>query len=206
MAFFVNAAILVVAAAAFHARGQFDVEGLEKAHELLRPMLGGAAATAFAVALLASGQSSTITGTLAGQIVMEGFLNFRIAPWLRRLITRSLAIIPAMVLIGIKGENHTVNLLIFSQVVLSMQLSFAIFPLLAFTSDKKRMGEHANPLWLKLLGLVVCTLIAGLNIKYLADSQGLLPVLAGAAVMAAFAVWVTWGYKDKSTLAKPSES
>ena len=175
MAFFVNAAILIVAAAAFHARGQFEVAGLEKAHELLKPMLGGAAATAFAVALLASGQSSTITGTLAGQIVMEGFLKLHIAPWLRRLITRMLAIVPAMVLIAASGGKDTVRLLIFSQVVLSMQLSFAIFPLLAFTSDKKRMGEHVNPLWLKLAGLVVCTLIAGLNIKLLWDTPQIGP-------------------------------
>ncbi|WP_309712267.1 Nramp family divalent metal transporter [Armatimonas sp.] len=206
MAFFVNAAILVVAAAAFHAKGQFEVAGLEEAHVLLKPMLGGAAATAFAIALLASGQSSTITGTLAGQIVMEGFLNLHIAPWLRRLITRSLAIIPAMILIGMSGGKNTVHLLTLSQVVLSMQLSFAIFPLLAFTSDKKRMGEYVNPLWLKLLGLLVCLLIAGLNIKYLVDSQGLLPVLSGAALMAAFAVWVQWGYKGKPEVAKPLES
>ena len=197
MAFFVNAAILVVAAAAFHTVGKFEVEGLEDAHVLLSPLLGGAAATAFAIALLASGQSSTITGTLAGQIVMEGFLNLRIAPWQRRLITRALAIIPAMILIGASGGKNTVHLLTLSQVVLSMQLSFAIFPLLAFTSDKRRMGEYANPLWLKLTGLVVCLLIAGLNIKYLADSQGLVPVLIGAALMAAFAAWVQWGYKGK---------
>jgi manganese transport protein len=206
MAFFVNAAILVVAAAAFHTAGKFEVAELEKAHELLKPMLGGAAATAFAIALLASGQSSTITGTLAGQIVMEGFLNLRIAPWKRRLITRALAIIPAMLLIGASGGKNTVHLLTLSQVVLSMQLSFAIFPLLAFTSDKRRMGEYVNPLWLKLTGLVVCLLIAGLNIKYLVDSQGLAPVLVGAALMIAFAAWVTWGYKGKSALAKPPEA
>lgn len=206
MAFFVNAAILVVAAAAFHSAGKLDVEGLEEAHVLLKPMLGGAAATAFAVALLASGQSSTITGTLAGQIVMEGFLNFRIAPWLRRLITRTLAIVPAMVLIAASGGKNTVDLLIFSQVVLSMQLSFAIFPLLAFTSDRRRMGEHVNPLWLKIVGAIVCTLIAGLNIKYLIDSRGPVFVLGGAAVIAAFAAWVTWGYKEKNGLAKPPQA
>ncbi|WP_395094734.1 Nramp family divalent metal transporter [Armatimonas sp.] len=200
MAFFVNAAILIVAAAAFHANGKFEVAGLEEAHELLKPMLGGAAATAFAVALLASGQSSTITGTLAGQIVMEGFLNLRIAPWLRRLITRMLAIVPAMVLIAASGGKDTVRLLIFSQVVLSMQLSFAIFPLLAFTSDRKRMGEHVNPLWLKLAGLVVCTLIAGLNIKLLWDTPQIGPLGVGVGVVgiAAFAAWVRWGYKEKN--------
>lgn len=206
MAFFVNAAILIVAAAAFHATGRLEVERLEDAHLLLRPLLGGAAATAFAIALLASGQSSTITGTLAGQIVMEGFLNLRVAPWLRRLITRALAIIPAMLLIGSSGGRDTVGLLTISQVVLSMQLSFAIFPLLAFTSDRKRMGEHANPLWLKLLGGLVCTLIAGLNIKYLLDSQGIVPVGCGAALMAAFAAWVCWGYREKKSLANQTQA
>jgi manganese transport protein len=206
MAFFVNAAILIVAAAAFHSAGKFNVEGLEEAHVLLKPMLGAAAATAFAVALLASGQSSTITGTLAGQIVMEGFLNLRIAPWLRRLITRTLAIVPAMVLIAASGGKNTVDLLVFSQVVLSMQLSFAIFPLLAFTSDKRRMGEHVNPLWLKLLGGIVCTLIAGLNIKYLIDTRGSVFVLVVALGIAAFAAWVTWGYKEKNGLAKPPQA
>jgi manganese transport protein len=208
MAFFVNAAILIVAAAAFHAKGQFEVAGLEEAHVLLKPMLGGAAATAFAIALLASGQSSTITGTLAGQIVMEGFLNFKIAPWLRRLITRALAIVPAMVLIGVSGGKNTVFLLTLSQVVLSMQLSFAIFPLLAFTSDKKRMGEFTNPLWLKLLGLLVCLLIAGLNIKLLWDTPQIGPkgVIVGALGIAVFAAWVQWGYKGKPEVAKPEEA
>src|SRR5207237_3546729 len=131
-AFFVSAAILVVAAATFHRTGQMVAE-LQDAHRLLTPLLGGAAATAFAVALLASGQSSTITGTLAGQIVMEGFLRIRIAPWMRRLITRLLAIIPAVLIISASGGKHTVDLLVLSQVVLSMQLSFAIFPLVMFT-------------------------------------------------------------------------
>jgi manganese transport protein len=115
------------------------------------------------VALLASGQSSTITGTLAGQIVMEGFLRIRIRPWLRRLITRLLAIGPAVLLISASGGKDTVGLLVFSQVVLSMQLSFAIFPLMKFTSDRKLMGEFANPLWAKILGYAICTLIASLN-------------------------------------------
>lgn len=202
MAFFVNAAILVVAAAAFHSTGHFDVADLKEAHVLLKPLLGGAAATAFALALLASGQSSTITGTLAGQIVMEGFLQIKIAPWLRRLITRALAIIPAMVLIGLSGGKDTVKLLTFSQVVLSMQLSFAIFPLLAFTSDPRRMGRFANPLWLKLTGLVVCVLIAGLNVKLLWDQLGPLWVCLGAGLMLAFIAWVTWGYKEPAALAE----
>lgn len=202
MAFFVNASILIVAAAAFHTAGRYEVTDLKEAQELLRPLLGGAAATAFAVALLASGQSSTITGTLAGQIVMEGFLNLKIAPWKRRLITRLLAIIPAMILITANGGKNTVDLLTLSQVVLSMQLSFAIFPLLAFTSDRKRMGEFVNPLWLKITGLAVCLIIAGLNIKFLWDSQGWLPVSLGAAIMAAFAAWVTWGYKERPRIAE----
>lgn len=197
-AFFVNAAILVVSAAAFHTTGKTDVADLGDAHKLLTPLLGGAAATAFAVALLASGQSSTITGTLAGQIVMEGFLNWRIAPWLRRTITRALALVPAVLLITIKGAHNTVDLLVLSQVVLSMQLSFAIFPLLAFTSDPRRMGEYANPNWLKALGLVVCVAIAGLNVKLLWDHESIGPawVLGGGAAMLAFSAWVRWGWKE----------
>lgn len=202
-AFFVNAAILVVSAAAFHTTGKTDVEDLRDAHELLRPVLGGAAATAFALALLASGQSSTITGTLAGQIVMEGFLNWRIAPWLRRLITRALALIPAVLLIAVKGAHNTVDLLVFSQIVLSMQLSFAIFPLLAFTSDKRRMGEFANPLWLKALGFLVCVVIAGLNVKLLWDHESVGPVwvLGIGAAMLAFAAWVRWGWCESKVTA-----
>lgn len=197
LAFFVNASILIVSAAAFHATGRFDVAELEEAHSLLTPLLGGASATAFAVALLCSGQSSTITGTLAGQIVMEGFLNIRIAPWLRRLITRGLAIIPAMIMISATGGKNTVGLLILSQVVLSMQLSFAIFPLMMVTSDKRRMGEFVNPLWLKIVGYLVCTLIAALNLKLLWDSIGPMWFSAGVAIVAGFAGWVMFGYKEK---------
>jgi len=204
MAFFVNAAILVVAAAVFHRNGMHDVAELQEAHRLLTPLLGGAASTAFAVALLASGQSSTITGTLAGQIVMEGFLRIRIAPWLRRLITRGLAIIPALILIGISGGKNTVQLLILSQVVLSMQLSFAIFPLMMFTSDPKRMGAFANPLWLKVVGYGVCTIIAGLNIYLLvqtAHQYGGTMGLLGLGVLAlaglGFAGWVRFFYQEK---------
>jgi manganese transport protein len=198
MAFFVNAAILVVAASYFHTTGQTHVEDLGQAHQLLKPLFGGMAATAFAVALLASGQSSTITGTLAGQIVMEGFLHLKIAPWKRRLITRCLAIIPAIVLIVINGGKDTVGLLTLSQVVLSMQLSFAIFPLLMFTSDTKRMGSFANPLWLKVLGFLVCVIIAGLNLKLLWDNLGMLWMSMLVAVALAFAAWVQWGYKPPS--------
>jgi manganese transport protein len=169
-AFFVNAAILVVAAAVFHRLGHYDVGELQEAHRLLAPLLGAPiASTAFAVALLASGQSSTITGTLAGQIVMEGFLNLRIRPWLRRLITRSLAI-------------------------LSMQLSFAIFPLMNFTSDRKMMGEFANPLWVKIVGYTICTLIATLNIALLYQTLGPVWVSLLALAGVLFALWVRYIY------------
>lgn len=199
-AFFVNAAILVVAAAVFHARGYHDVAELQEAHRLMAPLLGApVAATAFAVALLASGQSSTITGTLAGQIVMEGFLNIRIAPWLRRLITRCLAIVPALILISMSGGKNTVQLLIMSQVVLSMQLSFAIFPLMMFTSDAQRMGQFVNPLPVKVIGYLVCTVIAGLNIYLLYQTIGAFWLGVLAAAMAGFTIWVTFFYKAPST-------
>lgn len=205
-AFFVNAAILVVAAAVFHRAGLFDVQELQEAHRLLAPLLGAPiASTAFAVALLASGQSSTITGTLAGQIVMEGFLNIRVKPWLRRMITRLLAIIPAVVLISISGGKNTVGLLVMSQVVLSMQLSFAIFPLLMFTSDRKRMGDFVNPLWMKILGFGVCTLIAGLNIYLLYQTIGALWLGLIVAIGGAFSIWVTFFYKEKPRQNKPQE-
>ncbi|HZO89781.1 MAG TPA: Nramp family divalent metal transporter [Chthonomonadaceae bacterium] len=203
-AFFVNAAILVLAAAVFHRTG-IVVEELQQAHSLLAPLLGGSAATLFAVALLASGQSSTITGTLAGQIVMEGFLNIRIKPWLRRLITRSLAVVPAIFMISARGGKGTVELLVLSQVVLSMQLSFAIFPLLVFTSDKRKMGEFANPLWLKLTGYVVCYIIAGLNVYLLVQTayehfqmRGVLLLGMLAALALGFALWVKFGYKERA--------
>ena len=197
-AFFVNAAILVLAGAVFHGTSHENVEELQEAYKLLSPTLGaGLASTLFAVALLASGQSSTITGTLAGQIVMEGFLNIRIAPWLRRLITRSLAIIPALFLISASGGKDTVQLLILSQVVLSMQLSFAIFPLMMFTSDKKRMGQFVNNLPTKIIGYAVCTVIAALNVYLLYDAIGALWLGVIAAIMAAFTIWVTFFYHDK---------
>jgi manganese transport protein len=162
-AFFINAAILVVAAASFHTSGHGDVAEIQDAYKLLTPLLGAGAGVSFALALLASGQNSTLTGTLAGQIVMEGFLNIRIRPWLRRLITRMIAIVPAAVVAIFYGESGTAELLILSQVILSLQLSFAVFPLVAFTSDKVKMGEFANPLWLKLLAWLVAIVIAGLN-------------------------------------------
>ena len=194
-AFFVNAAILIVAAAVFHRTGQFEVSELQEAHRLLAPLLGAPiASTAFAVALLASGQSSTITGTLAGQIVMEGFLRIRVRPWLRRLVTRSLAIVPAVILISISGGKDTVALLVFSQVVLSMQLSFAIFPLLAFTSDRRLMGEFANSTGVKILGYAICSLIAGLNLSLLWQTigTGWMALLVGAG--AGFTLWVRYVY------------
>jgi manganese transport protein len=165
-AFFVNAAILVLAASVFHSQG-IAVEELQQAHQLLTPALGGAAATAFAVALLCSGQSSTITGTLAGQIVMEGFLRIRIRPWLRRLITRGIAIIPALVCVIATDGKETVKLLVISQVVLAMQLPFAIFPLVAFTSSRRRMGAFANGRVVALLGFIICVGISGLNVYML---------------------------------------
>jgi manganese transport protein len=170
MALFVNAAILVVAAAVFHHSGHFEVAEIEDAYKLLSPMLGvGVASTLFAVALLASGQNSTITGTLAGQVVMEGFLHLRLKPWLRRLITRSLAIIPTVFVVIFYGATGTGKLIILSQVILSLQLSFAVFPLVAFTSNRARMGEFVNGRGLKWLSYTVAVLIAGLNAWLLAE-------------------------------------
>jgi manganese transport protein len=164
LAFFINAAILIVSAATFYTRGQHDVAEIQDAYKLLSPTLGvGMASTVFALALLASGQNSTLTGTLAGQIVMEGFLNLRLRPWLRRLITRLLAIVPAVIVTALYGNSGVAKLLIISQVVLSVQLSFAVVPLVRFTSDKKRMGEFVNPLWLKILAWFTAAVIAVLN-------------------------------------------
>jgi manganese transport protein len=164
-ALFINASILIVAAATFYRTGNTQVAEIQDAYTLLSPLLGvGAASTVFALALLASGQNSTLTGTLAGQIVMEGFLNLRLRPWLRRLITRMIAIVPAAIVAILYGESGTAKLLILSQVILSMQLSFAVFPLVMFTSDKLKMGEFVNPVWLKVLAYIVATIIASLNI------------------------------------------
>ena len=163
-ALFINAAILVVAAATFHTSGHNDVAEIQEAYRLFTPLLGVAGASAvFALALLASGQNSTLTGTLAGQIVMEGFLNIRIRPWLRRLITRLIAIVPAALTAIFFGESGTARLLILSQVILSLQLSFAVFPLVRFTSDRAKMGEFVNAAWLKALAYVVALAIAGFN-------------------------------------------
>ena len=164
LALFINAAILIVAAATFHVSGHTEVAEIQQAYHLLTPLLGVAGASAvFALALLASGQNSTLTGTLAGQIVMEGFLNIRIRPWLRRLITRLVAIVPAAVTAIFFGESGTAKLLILSQVILSVQLSFAVFPLVRFTSERAKMGEFVNPAWLKLLAYAVAVAIAALN-------------------------------------------
>ncbi len=169
-ALFINGAILVMAAAVFHWSGHQDVAEIQDAFQLLSPILGvGVASTLFALALLASGQNSTLTGTLAGQIVMEGFLNIRLRPWLRRLITRAIAIVPAVVVIGSFGESKTTDLLIWSQVILSLQLSFAVIPLVRFTSERAKMGEFANPVWIKLLAWPVALTIVGLNLKLLFD-------------------------------------
>ena len=163
-ALFINAAILIVAAATFYRSGHHEVAEIQDAYKLLSPLLGvGAASTLFAVALLASGQNSTLTGTLAGQIVMEGFLRLRLPPVLRRLITRLIAIIPAVIVIALLGENGTAQLLILSQVILSMQLSFAVIPLVMFTSDKAKMGEFVNPGWIKIGGWFLAIVIAVLN-------------------------------------------
>ncbi len=163
-ALFINAAILIVAAASFHTTGNQNVGEIQDAYKLLTPLLGAGASTVFALALLASGQNSTLTGTLAGQIVMEGFLDLRIRPWLRRLITRGIAIVPAATVAILYGESGTAKLLVLSQVILSMQLSFAVFPLVRFTSDKLKMGEFVNPVWLRILSYSVAIIIAGLNI------------------------------------------
>ncbi len=164
IAMFINAAILVLAAATFYRSGHPEVAEIGEAYKLLSPLLGvTGASTLFALALLASGQSSTLTGTLAGQIVMEGFLNIRLRPWLRRLITRLMAIVPAVLVTQIAGGHGVARLLLLSQVILSMQLSFAVVPLVLFTSDKRKMGEFVNPRWLVALSWFVALLIAGLN-------------------------------------------
>ncbi len=176
-ALFINGAILILAAAAFHWNGHRDVAEIQDAYRLLSPTLGvGVASTLFAVALLASGQNSTLTGTLAGQIVMEGFLNFRITPWLRRLITRAIAIIPAVCIIGYFGESKTTDLLVASQVILSMQLGFAVWPLMRFTCEKAKMGEFSNPLWISILGWTTAIVIITLNLKLLFDTFAPEPV------------------------------
>lgn len=163
-ALFINAAILIVAAATFHTTGHTEVAEIQDAYRLLTPLLGaGAASVVFALALLASGQNSTLTGTLAGQIVMEGFLDIRLRPWVRRLITRLIAIVPAAIVAFLFGESGTARLLVLSQVILSMQLSFAVIPLVRFTSDRSKMGPFVNGRLLTVTAWVVAAFIAGLN-------------------------------------------
>jgi len=167
-ALFINAAILVMAAATFHGTAYESVAEIGDAYKLLSPLLGTTMASVlFAVALLCSGQNATLTGTLAGQIVMEGFINLRLRPWLRRLITRLLAIIPAVIVIAMYGESGTGPLLILSQVVLSLQLPFAVFPLVAFTGDRHKMGAFAAPVWLRVLAWTIAVIILLLNVVLL---------------------------------------
>ena len=172
-ALFINGAILVVSAATFHGQGQ-NVAEIQDAYKLLSPMLGvPVASTLFALALLASGQNSTLTGTLAGQIVMEGFLRIRLRPWLRRLITRLIAIVPAVFVTAVYGEHGTASLLVFSQVILSLQLPFAVVPLVAFTSDRHKMGQFVSPRWIQALAWITAAIIIALNVKYLSDFFGI---------------------------------
>ena len=186
-AFFVNAAILVLAASTFFKAGMYEVAEIQDAHKLLAPLLGTELAPLlFGIALVAAGQSSTITGTLAGQIVMEGYLNLRIAPWLRRLITRLIAIIPAYLVIIIYGESETGALLVLSQVVLSLQLGFAIIPLIHFTSDKSKMGIFANKAWGQLLAWLIALIIIGLNVQLVIQE------VTGWLSSAGSEAWILW--------------
>ena len=171
LAFFINAAILIISAATFHTTGNKDVADINDAYMLLTPLLGTTLASIFfGVALLASGQNSTLTGTLAGQIVMEGFLNIRLKPWVRRLITRLIAIVPALIISIKYGERGTADLLVFSQVVLSMQLSFAVVPLVMFTGSKAKMGEFVNKPWLKFVAYIISGIIIILNLYLLKET------------------------------------
>jgi manganese transport protein len=171
LALFVNAAILVVAAATFHASGHSDVQEIGQAFQLLSPLLGlGIASTLFAVALLASGVNSTVTATLAGQIVMEGFLQLRLPYWARRLLTRAIAIVPVVIVTALYGESGTARLLVLSQVVLSMQLPFAVIPLVSFVSSKRKMGSFAIATPVAVVAWLVAAIIVGLNVKLLFDT------------------------------------
>jgi manganese transport protein len=171
LALFVNASILIMAATVFHGSGRTDVQEIEQAYDLLTPLLGaGLASTLFAIALLASGLNSTVTATLAGQIVMEGFLRLRLPDWARRLVTRGIAIVPVVLVTALYGEQGTARLLVLSQVVLSMQLPFAIIPLVQFVSDRDKMGSLVIPPWLKLVAWVIAGVIVALNLKLLIDT------------------------------------
>jgi manganese transport protein len=171
LALFINAAILIMAATVFHRSGRTDVQEIQQAYALLSPMLGvGIASTLFAVALLASGVNSTVTATLAGQIVMEGFLRLRLPVWARRLITRGIAIVPVVIITALYGAEGTAKLLVFSQVLLSMQLPFAVIPLVRFVTDRGKMGKFVIPHWLAALAWLIAAVIIALNIKLLVDT------------------------------------
>jgi manganese transport protein len=195
-AFFVNAAILVLAGTVFDGR-LAEVRELGDAQKLLKPILGGVASTAFAVALLAAGQSSTITGTLAGQIVMEGFLDWKVPPHIRRMITRLMAVVPAMLIILISGGHDTTRILTWSQVALSLQLPFAIVPLIVFTSSRKLMRDFVNPLWMTVLSIIAASVIIGLNLYLVWERLGPTILFVIIAAVSAFATWVRFGYKER---------
>ena len=201
-AFFVNAAILVLAGTTFFT-SKTPVDSIERAHELLPHFLNAYAPWLFGIALLCAGQSSTLTGTLAGQIIMEGFLNLRLAPWLRRLITRMIALVPAVLVISLVGESATQGLLVLSQVILSLQLSFAVIPLIHFTSNAKNMGELVSPRWVRVLAWIVATIIVALNLKLVVESvigwaraggpwYGVGGVSLALAAAAGLLLWVTF--------------
>ncbi len=195
-AFFVNAAILVLAGSTFYNHSA-PVDSIEKAYELLPGFLGPAAPILFGIALLCAGQSSTLTGTLAGQIVMEGFLHLRIAPWLRRLVTRLIALIPAVLVLMTVGDNGTQHLLVMSQVVLSLQLSFAVIPLIHFTSNRANMGDFVNPVWVRLLAWITAAIIVGLNAKLVLDkAEDWLPQLLemgrSGSLTSSWRPWLGW--------------
>jgi manganese transport protein len=184
-AFLINAAILILSAATFHAKGVYDVEDIRVAHQLLAPALGPAAGVVFALALLASGQNSTLTGTLAGQIVMEGFLDLRMRPWVRRFLTRALALIPAVIVVAMNSSGGTDKqfeavgkLLVLSQVVLSLQLAFAVVPLVRFTGDRAKMGPFVNAIPTQIIAWIVTGVIILLNVKYVADFLGVTTLLS----------------------------
>ncbi len=206
LAFFVNASILILAATVFFKNGFHDIVEIQDAHNMLQPLLGKKLAPIlFAVALIASGQSSTITGTLAGQIVMEGYLDLRIAPWLRRLITRLIAVVPAFLVIWLLGEDKIGDMLILSQVILSIQLGFAIIPLIHFVSDKEKMGKFAISNLIKMLAWLSAVIIVGLNIKLVIETLSvwhasligyewafnfiILPVIVMAMLLLVYVIW-----------------
>ncbi|MDQ3049123.1 MAG: Nramp family divalent metal transporter, partial [Bacteroidota bacterium] len=217
MALFVNAAILILAASAFFTNGYNQVSEIQDAHALLNDVLGSSAPILFAIALIAAGQSSTLTGTLSGQIVMEGYLNLRIQPWMRRIITRLIAIIPAFITILIFGEGATGQLLILSQVILSLQLGFAVIPLIHLTSDKSKMGEFVIKNWVKILAWLIAIIIVSLNAKLVLETVAgwistsenatllyftVIPLIIGAAVLLLYITFSPLIRKRKNALTK----